>query len=147
MKFRDFVEELKDAGEAMAMSAGARPIMPMLRLESHDAPATMMVVEPQFFDSLEGRHRLIDLIVRTVREHGTRRVAWLLEATVTTRAPDTDDHIQDVLMLVAMDAEVSEVWLASLMRNESSTFVAGWQSMPANETHGRLITPIQKELR
>ncbi len=85
MRFRDFVEETKDAVHAIAGGlAGGRPLTPMLHFESGDNGVQIQAVDHRFFVSPGGRQRLIEgFVIPLVREHRADKVAWTFTADVT----------------------------------------------------------------
>jgi hypothetical protein len=144
MTYRDFVEEVKDAAEALVAGAGSRPVTPMLHLKSHDG-VYLVAVEPEFFTTVETRRRLVwQYVVPLLQERKADAVAWTFTALERYEPTETQ---RNVVCVTVIDRERYEVWLASILRAADRTFTAGWRAWAPNEQDGLLLTPIQEALR
>ena len=146
MRFRDFVEDTKDAVHAIAGGlAGGRPLTPMLHFESGDNGVQIQAVDHRFFLSTGGRQRLIEgFVIPLVREHRADKVAWTFTADVTD-----ERGTYEAVVGAFIDAERHEVWAARLHRPPAGLpFVGDWHPSPPDTTDGPLlIRPIQEAMR
>jgi hypothetical protein len=152
MRFRDFVEQTKDAVHTIAGElAGGRPLTPMLHFESPDSGVQIQAVDHRFFQSLDDRRDLVaGFVVPLVRERGTDKIAWTFTGDALTAYVDREDDRYEVVVATFVDAEHDETWVARLHRPPAGLpYVGEWRAWAADvdQEGPLLITPIQEAMR
>lgn len=142
MTFREFTDDLTRVAQAVLVrNAHGRTIPSYLHVARRDGRVDTLHIG--LGDTPELRKALIETaVVPLVQDMDPEMVGWTFEGVIAE---------QDALVVVVIDRERAETWLAPLFRpgegwpdeTVSGTFTA-W---PANEQTGSLITPIQEALR
>jgi hypothetical protein len=83
--------------------------------------------------------------VPLIHERDVRAVAVSFAGT-RQRIGSEGVQLDEVIVVVAMDREVQEAWVAERTDIEAGTLDA-WALLPPNEQVGALVTPLQEALR
>jgi hypothetical protein len=144
--FREFADQVKHAYGELVRKTHDRDPTPMVILDTPGG-VRMIGVDAEFFTSNGTRAELLDrFIVPAIGEHGATKAAWVFVGTLTHRDAGAVVGSLEVAVATVIDAEVHEVWFASVTRG-SNLDLGAWNEWPPNAQQGRLLTPIQEALR
>lgn len=152
MLFRDFAEQVKDAAAVLlAGTRGERDPVPMLHIQSRDGRVEATPISSAFFDDLEARPALAEMLPPLLESFQAETVAWTLVAW----HHDVDEsgwlvgEPIEVMIAVVIDRERTEVWRSPIVRyaEPKLALLGGWQDWQANMALGPLIDPIKEVLR
>lgn len=150
MTWRDFVEQMKDVGEALV--ARLRDDRKLSRFclymaEADEKPNAVGIPDEHFATDVQ-IGRLIEMFITPlIVSHGATRVCWLLNTDVLYMRGGGEVTVPECIVLSCFDREVEETWAAPIYRYGDATAIGLWQSWPRNGTSTELVSPIQQAIR